>query len=218
MTALLLLLAAASAIEPGAAKGAFSSDCACLEVEPGVHANRHNTTWIPIPACTHLEYLELSNKPLLSAVVGDGGRVSLAERDEIPATVGRVRTASPDIQVLDQNSGIETRSVKAATIEPPPLHLFLSATTDTRIDAAAIGRTLRGKEGGLAGCVPSGQAAVVQLKVSGGGSLSPKTLAPDDGSGITEDQAACVDKMLKGLKAEVSQKAPGTVHFTIERR
>jgi len=205
-----MLWGLALAIEPGAAKGAFSSDCACLEVQPGVHANRHSTTWVPIPSVTHLEYLEVANKPLLSAVIDGGGRVSLAERDDIPPAIGRVRTVGPELEVLDQNSGNPTRSVAGVPITPPAVHLYLGATTERRIDAAAIGRALRSRESALAACVPGEQSTAIDLKVSGGGSLSPK--AVDD-----SEAGACVAKALKGLKASVSQKAPGTVQFTIAR-
>ena len=39
-----------AALEPGAAKGRFASDCACIEVEPGVHApDRISRSWLPVP-------------------------------------------------------------------------------------------------------------------------------------------------------------------------
>jgi len=207
------LFSAALALEPGAAKGTFSSDCACMEVEPGVHADRYSTTWVPLAEATHLEHLEVSRKPLLSAVLATGGRVSLAERDDIPATVGRVRTVRPELPLRDQNSGQTCKHIEVPTIEPPALQLTLTLTDERRIDAAAVGRALRSKETALAACLGEGDEAQVALKVTGGGKLKPSVV----GGTVSGDAKSCLTSAIKGLKADVSQRAPGTIQFAVAR-
>lgn len=208
----LLLVLAAHAVEPGAAKGHFNSDCACIEVEPGVHAPaRYSTSWLPIPRAEGLEHLVLVNKDLLSVVFTTEGRVSIAERDKVESTVGRVRVVRPEIPFVDNNSRNPCRHIPRVDITPPATLAYLEASENLQTDAAAVGKLVKTRTVGLGKCLGASGEAHVALKVSGSG----KVRASMVGSTLDAEGERCVLTNLSKIKAEVSQKAPGVLQFAL---
>jgi hypothetical protein len=209
---LLLWTLCALAAEPGAAKGRFDSDCACVEVDPGVHApDRYSTAWLPIPRADALEHLVLVNKDFLSAVFATEGRVSIAERDDVGPTVARVQVVRPDIPFLDNNSRNPCKHIVPTDIAAPDVLIFLELTEDPRTDAAAVGKVIKTRRVGLGQCLGSAGEAHVALKVSGSG----KAKASIVGSTLGKEGESCVLTNLSKLRADVSQKAPGTLQFAL---
>jgi hypothetical protein len=191
-----LWLALALAAEPGAARGELQPDCACMEVQPGAHADKHATTWLPFPAASHLEHLELANKPLLSAVFADRRRVSLADRDAVVSVAADVLAVTP-LPLRDQGTGFDCKHLSLPPVEPRELEIVLVDTAEARVDAAAVGRALRQGEMALRSCLGSGSEERVELTVKPSGKLS------------VGDSSDCVADALKGRRASLSLKAGG---------
>ncbi len=208
---LALLLALAHAVEPGAAKGRFDSDCACIEVDPGVHAPaRYSTAWLPIPEAESLEHLVIVHRDFVSAVFPDL-RVSIAEQDDVGPTVGRARVVWPDIPYLDNNSRNPCRHIPPGDIGAPEMLMYLEQTDEPLTDAGAVGQILKMRSVGLKKCLgPSGEAHVA-LKVSGSGKVKASMVS----STLDRDGEQCVLTNLSKMKAGISQRAPGTLQFAL---
>jgi hypothetical protein len=206
-----LLLALAHAAEPGAARGRFDSDCACIEVDPGVHAPaRYSTAWLPVSAAEGLEHLVIVNKDFLSAVYPDL-RVSIAEREDVGPMVGRVRVVRPDIPYLDNNSRNPCRHIPPSDIGAPEVLMYLEQTDEPLADASAVGKVLKMRSVGLGKCLGASGEAHVALKVSGSGKVKAAMVS----SSLDKAGEQCVLTNLSKMKADISQKAPGTLQFAL---
>jgi len=206
-----LLLTLAHAAEPGAARGRFDSDCACIEVDPGVHApDRYLPAFLPIDQAEGLEHLVIVNKDFLSVVYPEL-RVSIGERDEVGPMVGRVRVVQPDIPFLDNNSRNPCTHVEVGEIGAPDVLVYLERTDEVLTDAVAVGKVLKTRKVGLANCLSAEGEAHVALKVSGSGKMKPTLVA----STLDKRGEQCVLTNLSKMKADVRQKAPGTLQFAI---
>jgi len=199
---MLWMLTIAYAMEPGASRGELQPDCACMEVQPGAHADKHSRTWRAFPQATHLEHLELANKPLLSAVMSDRSRVSLAERDAVVDVASQIVTVTP-LDLLDQGTGYACKHLSIPPGEPRDLEIYLVDTTELRVDAAAVGRALRQRAAGLQRCLGTAGAAELAVTVKPSGKVGLKDID------ATASIGDCVAGELKGLKAAVEQKAGG---------
>lgn len=205
---MLLLTALAFALEPGAARADYVDACGCVEIQPGPHADKHNRTWRPLAEASHLEHLEIAGKPLLSAVMNDRSRVSLAERDEVPALAARIAGLVP-LELRDQGSGYRCSHHPIEPSVPDGVRWWLASTGSTYIDSAGVGRALHTADGTLRSCLGEGETAWVDLKVAGSGKLAVKAVEASD--------PACVERALKGLRATVGQKAAGDQRWGLAR-
>ena len=204
-------LVATHALEPGAAKGRFASDCACIEVEPGVHApDRISRSWLPVPEDEAAEHLVIMQKDALSVVFPEL-RVSVAERDDVGPTMGRLHVVQPELPYLDNNSRNPCRHIPPGAIEVPELLIFLESSTEWRTDAAAVGEVLKTRRQGLAGCLRGGGEAHVALKVRGSGRIQASIVT----STLDKRGEQCVNTHLAKMTADVSQRAPGVLQFAI---
>lgn len=208
---MLLWITLAFAMEPGASRGALEPDCACMEIQPGAHADKHSMTWRALPQASHLEHLEVANKPMLSAAMKDRSRVSLAERDAIVGVASDIFAVTP-LELRDQGTGHLCKHLQIPSGEPRDLEIVLAHTTEARIDAAAVGRALRTRATAAQQCLGAGASTTVQLKVSAGGKISVSEVQDSP----SEEAGACVKKALKGLKADLSQKAGGEQHYQLQ--
>jgi hypothetical protein len=207
----LLFVWSALAAEPGAALAQLDPSCVCMAIEPGAHADRFTTTWLPITDIKRLEHGEFGGKPLLSAVLATSGRVSIARGDDLERAAGMV-AAHVDVPRIDHHTGNACPHLNVTAQEQEAVIVWLQLAEDPHLDAGAFGKSIRAKSGSLRSCLSAGDEAFVALAAKPSGKASAKVV----GGTLDDDGASCIEKALKGLKADVSVRAAGTLTFAIE--